>query len=163
MGATIRRRPDLAVELGQPPAVFSDFETPSLKLGRNPDVTVRSRGVMEKCTYCVQRINHARIDAEREDRRIRDGEALPACAQADLAPGDPGGVSAAYLRGSFTNGGAGQCIDIATGMASEIKAFNAFVQRASDDEKATLRLEVEKLRGTAMEPMMAEPKAVPAE
>ncbi len=61
---------------------YTDHETPVLKMMRNPDVTVRTRGVMEKCTYCVQRINHARIDAKREDRRIRDGEVVTACQQA---------------------------------------------------------------------------------
>jgi MoCo/4Fe-4S cofactor protein with predicted Tat translocation signal len=59
--------------------LYADWNTPSLKLMRNPDVTVRSRGVMEKCTYCVQRINHARVAAKLEDRRIRDGEVLTAC------------------------------------------------------------------------------------
>ena len=62
--------------------LYSDFETPSLQLGRNPDVTVRSRGVMEKCTYCVQRINVARIESKKEDRDIADGEILTACQQA---------------------------------------------------------------------------------
>jgi molybdopterin-containing oxidoreductase family iron-sulfur binding subunit len=61
---------------------FQDWETPSLKLLRNPEVTVRSRGVMEKCTYCVQRINNARIDAEKQNREIRDGEIVTACESA---------------------------------------------------------------------------------
>jgi molybdopterin-containing oxidoreductase family iron-sulfur binding subunit len=46
---------------------------------RNPEVTVRSRGVMEKCTYCTQRIAAARIEAEKDQRDIRDGEILTAC------------------------------------------------------------------------------------
>jgi molybdopterin-containing oxidoreductase family iron-sulfur binding subunit len=61
--------------------LFADYDTPSLKLGRNPDVTVRSRGVMEKCTYCVQRIAEARIASEKEDRDVRDGEIKTACQQ----------------------------------------------------------------------------------
>ena len=62
--------------------LYQDWNTQSLYPMRNPDVTVRSRGVMEKCTYCVQRINYARIAAKREDRRIQDGEVVPACAAA---------------------------------------------------------------------------------
>jgi molybdopterin-containing oxidoreductase family iron-sulfur binding subunit len=62
--------------------LYQDWETPSLQLGRNPHVTVRSRGVMEKCTYCVQRINEAKIESEKANRRIGDGEIKTACQQA---------------------------------------------------------------------------------
>jgi molybdopterin-containing oxidoreductase family iron-sulfur binding subunit len=58
---------------------YADYATESLKLGRNPQVTVRSRGVMEKCTYCVQRIRRAGIEAEIQGRPIRDGDVLTAC------------------------------------------------------------------------------------
>ena len=61
--------------------LYNDWETESVKLVRNPDVTVRSRGVMEKCTYCVQRINHGRIEAKKEGRKIADGEVVTACQQ----------------------------------------------------------------------------------
>ena len=59
--------------------LYQDWDTPSLKLQRNPDVSVRSRGVMEKCTYCVQRISQARVAAKLDDREIRDGEVVTAC------------------------------------------------------------------------------------
>ena len=61
---------------------YTNKKTDVEKMGMNPDVTVRMRGVMEKCTYCVQRINRARIQSKNEDRPIRDGEVTPACAQA---------------------------------------------------------------------------------
>jgi molybdopterin-containing oxidoreductase family iron-sulfur binding subunit len=58
---------------------FADYATGSLKLMRNPEVTVRSRGVMEKCTYCVQRIRAAEIEAEKDGRRIGDRDLMTAC------------------------------------------------------------------------------------
>jgi MoCo/4Fe-4S cofactor protein with predicted Tat translocation signal len=67
--------------------LFQDWETPQYKIMRNPDVTVRSRGVMEKCSYCIQRISEHRIDNEtaavRENRpfKIEDGSLQTACQQ----------------------------------------------------------------------------------
>ena len=59
--------------------LYQDWDTPLYQLMRNPEVTVRSRGVMEKCTYCVQRIQNGKIQAELEGRRLRDGEVVTAC------------------------------------------------------------------------------------
>jgi MoCo/4Fe-4S cofactor protein with predicted Tat translocation signal len=62
--------------------LYSDYDTESLKFMRNPDVSVRSRGVMEKCSYCIQRIEAVKIEADKENRPIRDGEIVTACQQA---------------------------------------------------------------------------------
>ncbi len=59
-----------------------DWDNPTLALMKNPDVSVRSRGVMEKCSYCVQRIEAVKIEADKENRDIRDGEIRTACQQA---------------------------------------------------------------------------------
>ena len=65
---------------------YADHDTPVLELMRNPDVTVRFRGVMEKCSYCVQRINQGRAEATREGREIADGDIKTACQQ--VCPAD---------------------------------------------------------------------------
>src|SRR6185295_7817596 len=61
--------------------LYSNWTDETVKMAMNPDVTVRSRGVMEKCTYCVQRIEYVRGHAEAEGRAIRDGEIVTACQQ----------------------------------------------------------------------------------
>jgi molybdopterin-containing oxidoreductase family iron-sulfur binding subunit len=58
---------------------YTSDDPPSVQAQRNPDVTVRDRGIMEKCTYCVQRISAARIEAKKEERPIREGEVVTAC------------------------------------------------------------------------------------
>jgi Fe-S-cluster-containing dehydrogenase component len=58
---------------------YSNTTVESLKAMQNPQVTVRRRGVMEKCNYCLQRITRGRIEAEKEGRRLRDGEVVTAC------------------------------------------------------------------------------------
>ena len=69
-------------QYGGPAGIGWPYEKNTLWLARNPNVTVRSRGVMEKCTYCVQRISKARIEAKKDMRPIRDGEIRMACEQA---------------------------------------------------------------------------------
>jgi len=64
------------------PRTLDFFNLPVLKMLPNPEVTVRGRGVMEKCTYCVQRISAKRIEAKKEAREIKDGEIVMACQQA---------------------------------------------------------------------------------
>jgi MoCo/4Fe-4S cofactor protein with predicted Tat translocation signal len=59
--------------------LYQDFQTPTYQLMRNPEVSVRSRGVMEKCTYCIQRIQLGKIESEKEGRSIQDGEVVTAC------------------------------------------------------------------------------------
>ena len=60
--------------------LYQDWNTPQYKLMRNPEVSIRSRGVMEKCTYCTQRISAARIESQKDGaRKIRDGEVVTAC------------------------------------------------------------------------------------
>ena len=78
-GAGMRRRQDDGI---LPVLEAGEGDIPVLNLLYNPDVTVRSRGVMEKCTYCVQRINRARSEADRQGRAIADGELMTACQQA---------------------------------------------------------------------------------
>ena len=58
---------------------YADLKLPNPALLHNPDVTVRARGVMEKCSFCLQRINAARYEAEKQGRPIRDGEVVTAC------------------------------------------------------------------------------------
>jgi len=68
---------------------FFNFHNPEwdkpLHLQLNPDVSVREAGVMEKCTFCVQRINAAKLQSKAENRPVQDGEVQPACVQSCAA------------------------------------------------------------------------------
>jgi len=90
---------------------YSDQQTPVIQLMSNPDVTVRSRGVMEKCTYCIQRVNAAKWQAEKEDRPVRDGDIVVACQQSCPTGGitfgdinDPNSTVSKHKRGNLTFG-----------------------------------------------------------
>ncbi len=60
---------------------FHKNESATTKMAYNPEVTVRARGVMEKCTFCLQRISQAKITAKNEGRKLQDGDVVPACQQ----------------------------------------------------------------------------------
>ncbi len=91
---------------------YSDQISPTIELMANPNVTVRSRGVMEKCTFCIQRVNAAKWQATKEDNRdVRDGEVVTACQQ--VCPtdalwfgdiNDPNAKVSNLKRGPFTFG-----------------------------------------------------------
>lgn len=63
----------------------ADMTTDLRRMVLNPDVTVRAKGVIEKCSFCVQRIQEKKLVAKLENRQLRDGEVVPACAQACAA------------------------------------------------------------------------------
>ncbi|MBW3621805.1 MAG: TAT-variant-translocated molybdopterin oxidoreductase [Armatimonadetes bacterium] len=104
---------------------YSDQKTPTIQMMQNPDVTVRSRGVMEKCTYCIQRVNEARIEAEKEDRPIRDGDVLTACQQACPTHA----IVFGNIRDTASNGGLGSDVSrlkrssLNYGLLTELNTF----------------------------------------
>jgi Fe-S-cluster-containing dehydrogenase component len=61
--------------------IYTSAYPNTVKMVQNPDVTVRSQGVMEKCSYCLQRINRAKMTAKSEGRQVKDGEAMTVCQQ----------------------------------------------------------------------------------
>ena len=90
---------------------YSDQQSPVIELMSNPNVTVRSRGVMEKCTFCVQRVNAAKWQAGKEQRDVRDGEIVVACQQSCPTDAlwfgdinDPNSKVSNLKRGPFTFG-----------------------------------------------------------
>jgi molybdopterin-containing oxidoreductase family iron-sulfur binding subunit len=95
---------------------YSDEETASLKLQRNPDVTIRHRGVMEKCSYCIQRINQAKIEASVKDLPLSQVGLVSACQQACPT----GAIEFGDLNDPDTRVAAWQSSDLAYGILTEL-------------------------------------------
>ncbi len=129
---------------------YSDQQTPVIQLMSNPDVTVRSRGVMEKCTYCIQRVNAAKWQAEKEDRPIADGDIVVACQQSCPTGGitfgdinDPNSTVSKHKRGNLTFGILTEFNTLPrTSYTAKFKNPNpALVEKDKEQETDTLRPE----------------------
>ncbi len=114
---------------------YSDQKTPTIQMMQNPDVTVRSRGVMEKCTYCVQRVNEARIEAEKESRPIRDGDVKSACQQ--VCPTNA--ILFGDLNDKTSNGGKGSKVRQMKGTALDYTVLGELNTRPRTSYLAAVR------------------------
>jgi molybdopterin-containing oxidoreductase family iron-sulfur binding subunit len=119
---------------------FRDAANEVLKMAHNPEVTVRSRGVMEKCTYCVQRIQAAKIAAKNEGRPIEDGEIRTACQQACPAGaivfGDLNDKQSAVLRACHSKRAYGMLAEL------NVKPRTQYLTRVRNPNPVLLTLRV---------------------